>query len=126
MVVLRGAGFRCQVCNSPKKPLDVHHRTYANFRHEQPGDLTVLCRRCHEFFHKLFSLHTDKVLSADEKRVLRVCRTAMKKEKKERHERRETAQRESRWDADQEGKGFAAERHAGRKRLQAVLARGKA
>lgn len=45
------AGHRCQVCNS-SGPLDVHHRTYARRGCELPEDLTVLCRKCHETFHK--------------------------------------------------------------------------
>ena len=44
------AGHRCQTCNS-SDTLDVHHRTYARFRNEDPEDLTVLCRSCHEKFH---------------------------------------------------------------------------
>lgn len=28
--------------------LDVHHKTYENFKDEQPDDLIVLCRSCHE------------------------------------------------------------------------------
>src|SRR3990167_6682566 len=47
---LAAAGRRCKVCNTPKR-LDVHHRTYGRFRHEAPGDLTVLCRACHDLFH---------------------------------------------------------------------------
>lgn len=47
---LMAADHRCRVCNSPER-LDVHHRTYERLGHEQPGDLTVLCRECHEMFH---------------------------------------------------------------------------
>lgn len=48
---LEAAGHRCQVCNSPSR-LDVHHRTYERFGGaELPGDLTVLCRACHDLFH---------------------------------------------------------------------------
>jgi hypothetical protein len=48
---LANAGHRCQVCNSPKA-LQVHHRTYKNIFHEEPEDLTVLCRDCHALFHQ--------------------------------------------------------------------------
>lgn len=48
---LERAGWRCQVCNN-KTRLDVHHRTYERRGHELPDDLTVLCRSCHETFHK--------------------------------------------------------------------------
>lgn len=45
------AGNRCQLCNSPKKPLDTHHRTYERRGFEQPADLIVLCRSCHSKHH---------------------------------------------------------------------------
>jgi len=48
---LKAAGRRCQICNSPKR-LDVHHRTYKRFGQERPGDLTVLCRSCHDLYHE--------------------------------------------------------------------------
>jgi hypothetical protein len=47
---LERAGRRCQVCNGDKQ-LDVHHRTYERKGREEPGDVTVLCRKCHETFH---------------------------------------------------------------------------
>lgn len=49
-LAIEAAGGRCQVCNSPDN-LDAHHRTYARFGHELPGDLTVLCSTCHQLFH---------------------------------------------------------------------------
>ena len=45
------ADQRCQVCNG-HQALDVHHRTYERLGAELPTDLTVLCRRCHDLFHK--------------------------------------------------------------------------
>jgi len=45
------AGHRCQVCNSDERP-EVHHRTYLRRGAELPQDLIVLCRKCHETFHK--------------------------------------------------------------------------
>jgi replicative DNA helicase len=52
------AGQRCQVCNTPRNQtiLDTHHRTYERLGCEQPGDLIVLCRRCHRIFHENGSL----------------------------------------------------------------------
>jgi len=47
---LERAGHRCQVCNNSKS-LDVHHRTYERLGEELDGDLTVLCRKCHDIFH---------------------------------------------------------------------------
>ena len=44
------AGNACQVCNSTER-LNVHHRTYENFGHERLEDVTVLCERCHKFYH---------------------------------------------------------------------------
>lgn len=46
------AGGRCQVCNSDKN-LHCHHRTYEHLYNEEAhlGDLTCLCRDCHELFH---------------------------------------------------------------------------
>jgi hypothetical protein len=38
------------VCNSDKQ-LDAHHRTYERIFNEEPGDLTVLCRKCHDRHH---------------------------------------------------------------------------
>lgn len=50
VLVLTKADFRCQVCNSTER-LNVHHRTY-DLGNENLNDLTVLCRKCHELFHK--------------------------------------------------------------------------
>jgi 5-methylcytosine-specific restriction endonuclease McrA len=51
------AKFRCQICNSQSR-LETHHRTYENLGCEQPEDLIVLCRKCHEKFHdKMETLH---------------------------------------------------------------------
>src|SRR5690349_11758113 len=50
LAALERAGHRCQTCNG-KQNLDVHHRTYERIFNEEPGDLTVLCRKCHELFH---------------------------------------------------------------------------
>lgn len=51
MHALIRAGERCQVCNAGGL-LEVHHRTYERRGAELPGDLIVLCRSCHETFHK--------------------------------------------------------------------------
>lgn len=47
---LERADYRCQLCYSPDQ-LNVHHRTYKRRGNEDRGDLTVLCRACHERFH---------------------------------------------------------------------------
>lgn len=52
--VKASAGFKCQVCNSPRD-LVAHHRTYAHLGDElnHLGDLICLCGRCHTSFHKV-------------------------------------------------------------------------
>ena len=44
------AGNRCQLCNRPcsEVQLEAHHRTYERLGNELPGDITVLCRDCHQ------------------------------------------------------------------------------
>lgn len=46
------AGFHCQVCNrsASEVQLDAHHRTYERLGNENPDDITVLCRDCHELY----------------------------------------------------------------------------
>ena len=44
------AGERCQVCNGTYR-LEAHHRTYERLGFEDKGDITVLCRDCHQVFH---------------------------------------------------------------------------
>jgi hypothetical protein len=53
-VELDRAGHRCQICNvsAEESVLDVHHRTYERVGREGPTDLVVLCRKCHDAFHK--------------------------------------------------------------------------
>lgn len=48
---LEHAGHRCQVCNSTSS-LHTHHRSYDRRGAELPEDLIVLCRKCHDTFHK--------------------------------------------------------------------------
>lgn len=53
---IKYAGDKCERCELPRwlaeiaydQDLNVHHLTYANKGDEQPEDLEVLCRRCHE------------------------------------------------------------------------------
>lgn len=52
-------GYACRVCNSSKQ-LDVHHRTYERFSHEDLNDLTVLCRKCHEKHHNIVKAERSK------------------------------------------------------------------
>jgi len=41
------AGGRCQKCGKEHKKLNVHHEHYYTLGRERPGDLTVLCPKCH-------------------------------------------------------------------------------
>jgi hypothetical protein len=43
------SGHRCRGCNlgADEIELQVHHRSYANFRNEVASDLTTLCVECH-------------------------------------------------------------------------------
>lgn len=50
---LAAANHCCQVCNTDKSRLDVHHRTYENLWHEPLSNLIVLCEGCHKVFHKM-------------------------------------------------------------------------
>jgi 5-methylcytosine-specific restriction endonuclease McrA len=45
------AGHLCQMCNKGGE-LHTHHRTYERLGNELPGDLIVLCKACHNKFHK--------------------------------------------------------------------------
>lgn len=45
------AGTSCQVCDRTGR-LDVHHRTYVRRGVESLSDVIVLCRPCHELFHR--------------------------------------------------------------------------
>lgn len=46
------AGNRCQHCGATSR-LEVHHLTYERLFCEQPEDLLVLCRSCHQKIHAL-------------------------------------------------------------------------
>lgn len=49
---LKRADYKCQVCGRRDITLNVHHNTYKNIGHEYLTDLCVLCKECHETFHK--------------------------------------------------------------------------
>ncbi len=49
-----GRPKKCWACPSKVK-LHAHHCSYDNVGNEQPGDLIVLCSRCHSEVHKLVS-----------------------------------------------------------------------
>lgn len=43
-------GRFCEICSCTGK-LEVHHKTYKNFSKEEPDDLQILCKSCHEKVH---------------------------------------------------------------------------
>lgn len=53
---LRRAGHRCQLCGNPDM-LHVHHNNYDHLWAEGPGDVVVLCDRCHAWHHQAKALH---------------------------------------------------------------------
>lgn len=53
---LARANDHCQICKAADE-LDVHHNTYAHFGKEWESDVVVLCRVCHELFHRRLQLH---------------------------------------------------------------------
>lgn len=56
---LRAARYSCQVCNSSRTRLNVHHRTYERRGDELAADLIVLCEDCHHLFHEQGKLAKD-------------------------------------------------------------------
>lgn len=58
---LKYADYKCQTCNSDEQ-IDVHHRTYENLGYELPGDLTILCHRCHKLLTDAGIMKNDKDL----------------------------------------------------------------
>jgi len=46
------ANYKCQKCYT-QDHLQVHHKTYERRGHEEPGDLMVLCDKCHKKVHRL-------------------------------------------------------------------------
>lgn len=48
---LKRSRYRCQVCNTSERTLNVHHRTYEHRGEEYAADVIVLCENCHEIFH---------------------------------------------------------------------------
>lgn len=53
----RKPGF-CMFCNQ-RKPLDLHHKSYARIGRERLTDLIALCRNCHDELHALADTKTQ-------------------------------------------------------------------
>lgn len=60
LLCLQRDGHRCRICNS-KEDLEIHHRTYDRFGHEDVEDLTTLCHRCHELYTEKSIIGGDSV-----------------------------------------------------------------
>ena len=43
----------CQVCGTSERPLQVHHRSYANLGNEQMDDLITVCSVCHAIISEI-------------------------------------------------------------------------
>ncbi len=63
------AGERCQLCNSDKAPLSVHHRTYENLGAEMTQDLVALCEDCHAKHHDVASEPTPDEMISDTSKI---------------------------------------------------------
>ena len=51
--LISSRGNRCERCKDTGKRLDVHHITYARIFNEEPSDLMLVCRKCHQQIHGL-------------------------------------------------------------------------
>lgn len=60
------ASHRCTLCNA-EDDLHVHHRTYERRGWEQPDDLIVLCKDCHERFHDVIDGKAQRTVKATHK-----------------------------------------------------------
>jgi hypothetical protein len=49
--LISNRGQRCERCQKKTKYLQVHHLTYERIFKEEPKDLLLLCRKCHENEH---------------------------------------------------------------------------
>lgn len=43
----------CESCGATDRPLDLHHNHYRTVGDERYGDLTPLCRDCHDDVHRI-------------------------------------------------------------------------
>lgn len=72
----------CQSCAKKTKYPQVHHLTYKNIFFEEPEDLTLLCKKCHEKVHGIKNLKFNKKnfnkLTAENKKLKTVIEDAIK------------------------------------------------
>jgi hypothetical protein len=57
---IQRAACLCEWCHE-KRPLQVHHLTYANIGHEFDEDLIALCQKCHTRIHAERLSFTSKI-----------------------------------------------------------------
>lgn len=76
--------IKCERCGS-KKCLQVHHKHYRTIYKENPEDLELLCKKCHESEHKIKSKTKKpkkKVLTLEQKVKLKAKKKQIKKKNK--------------------------------------------
>jgi predicted metal-binding protein len=58
--ILIARGGKCERCGCTKG-LEIHHRTYKNFKNEKPQDVMVVCAECHDKIHgRVYSEELDR------------------------------------------------------------------
>ena len=62
------ANNKCEVCGSLKR-LNVHHLSYKNLGNEEPGDLIVLCSKCHMIEHGLIKIKKKRKRTKKKKAI---------------------------------------------------------
>ena len=70
--ILTRARQRCQACNSPHA-LEVHHRRYGVWGHEDDDDLICLCAECHTLFTTWQARRAEIIAELEERMSLRTC-----------------------------------------------------
>ena len=72
--ILARAGQRCQTCHSPHA-LEVHHRRYGAWGHEDDADLICLCAECHTLFTAWQARRAEIIAELEERMNEQICNT---------------------------------------------------
>lgn len=72
---------KCERCGSKNK-LQVHHKHYKNIFKEEPGDLELLCGKCHSYEHKKENKPKKNELTLEQKVRLMKKKLSVKKRNK--------------------------------------------
>ena len=62
----------CELCLS-KDRLCLHHKTYSSLGNELPGDVVVLCDKCHKLLHEFVGV-IDRTLKAKTEEFLQLMK----------------------------------------------------